>query len=695
MTLNSKKSSMKISSLIFTVGFILSLVVFNACNTKTANNSQSDYYTEQFRPQFHFSPEANWMNDPNGMVYLDGEYHLFYQYFPDSTVWGPMHWGHAVSKDLLHWEHLDIGLYPDELGCIFSGSAVYDKDNTSGLGKDGKGPLIAIFTHHNFEGEKAGNNKFQYQSIAYSNDKGRTWTKYKGNPVVPNPGIRDFRDPKVIWHSPSKKWIMSFAAWDHIKFYSSSNLLDWNHESDFGEGFGNHEGVWECPDLFPMQVSGTNETKWVLIVSIGSGGPNGGSATQFFVGDFDGKTFSLDQGFASDVTPKFGKHSGGQVLFDFEKGYGSDWTIVGDAFADAPVQGSYPSQQRVTNFNGLALVNSFYNGDATTGEMLSKAFTIDKNFINLKVGGGKHPKSAYVALVIDGKELDSHTGKNSEKVIWKSWDVRKYRGKSAKIKIVDTATGDWGHILVDEIMLSDQAAIDGPDPTRWVDWGRDNYAGVTWSNVPDERTIFLGWMSNWNYAQVVPSEKWRSAMTLPRELYLEKINASYNLLSRPIQEIKNILGKSKSLEKKKYKGNTTLSEGLSLARVQIQLAHTACPDFKLKFSNAQGDYSIVGFDSTGKNYYIDRTKSGKTEFSEDFAGIHKTQKKQSSNKIDLDIFLDHASIEVFVNGGEIVITDIVFPEIPYDIIELVVDEGEIDVLAGSVTAVKGVMMNDE
>ena len=214
--------------------------------------------SELHRPGFHFTPDSMWMNDPNGMVYYKGEYHLFYQYYPDSTVWGPMHWGHAVSKDMISWEHLPIALFPDSLGYIFSGSAVIDWKNTSGLGKNNEPPFVAIFTHHNMKGEKAGSNDFQYQSIAYSNDKGRSWTKFEGNPVLPNHDkLKDFRDPKVIWHKKSQKWIMVLAARDKVKIYSSPDLKKWKFESDFG--IKNDNRSWECPDLFPINGEGTEE----------------------------------------------------------------------------------------------------------------------------------------------------------------------------------------------------------------------------------------------------------------------------------------------------------------------------------------------------------------------------------------------------------------------------------------------------
>jgi fructan beta-fructosidase len=255
-------------------------------------------YHEPFRPQIHFSPKEHWMNDPNGMVYFNHTYHLFFQYYPGGTVWGPMHWGHAVSKDLVHWKQLPIALYPDSLGYIFSGSAVVDSNNTSGFGKNGKIPLVAIFTHHDPKGADAGKNNFQNQSLAYSLDGGYTWTKYAGNPVLKNPGITDFRDPKVSWYQPGKKWVMTLATKDRITFYSSPDLKNWTKESEFGHDLGAHGGVWECPDLFPLKLNG--KTHWVLIVNLNPGGPNKGSATQYFVGQFDGHTFS-----ATDTTTKW------------------------------------------------------------------------------------------------------------------------------------------------------------------------------------------------------------------------------------------------------------------------------------------------------------------------------------------------------------------------------------------------------
>jgi fructan beta-fructosidase len=247
----------------------------------TINVHDSINASEKYRPQFHFTPPVNWMNDPNGLVYYKGEYHLFYQFHPDSTVWGPMHWGHAVSRDLVNWEHLPIALSPDEKGYIFSGSAVIDWRNTAGFGSE---TLVAIFTYHK--------DRVESQSLACSTDRGRTWTKYADNPIIPNPGLSDFRDPKVFWHTDH--WVMALAAGNAVLFYTSSDLKHWESSGSFGDGYGCTDGVWETPDLFEMPVNGGPVTRWILTVGVSNGAPAGGSGTQYFVGTFDGKTFTSE-----------------------------------------------------------------------------------------------------------------------------------------------------------------------------------------------------------------------------------------------------------------------------------------------------------------------------------------------------------------------------------------------------------------
>ncbi len=242
------------------------------------------------RPAFHFSPPKGWMNDPNGLVYFDGEYHLFYQYYPEALVWGPMHWGHAISTDLISWTHLEPALLPDENGMCFSGSAVVDGNDCSGL-FGGKPGLIAFYTVHRVL-SNAPNDYVQEQYIAYSSDKGRSWQKYAGNPVIAAPGFPDFRDPKVIWHASSQHWIMALACGQTIRFYRSTNLLDWTLASEFGADQGRHtSGPWECPDLFELPVENGEGSRWVLVVGVGASEDNWGSFTQYFVGDFDGRRF--------------------------------------------------------------------------------------------------------------------------------------------------------------------------------------------------------------------------------------------------------------------------------------------------------------------------------------------------------------------------------------------------------------------
>jgi fructan beta-fructosidase len=224
-----------------------------------------------------------WMNDPNGLVYYQGEYHLFYQYHPSDTLWGPMHWGHAVSRDLVNWQHLPIALYPDENGTIYSGSAVIDWHNTAGFGREA---MIAIFTHVNGD--------CQSQSVAYSTDRGRTWDKYEGNPVIPSAqNLQDFRDPKVFWYDDQKcsHWVMAVSGGPTILFFTSPNLKNWRPSGEFGFGYGENGSVLETPDLFQLPVDGGPETRWVLTAGISSGGPAGGTGTQYFIGGFDGQVF--------------------------------------------------------------------------------------------------------------------------------------------------------------------------------------------------------------------------------------------------------------------------------------------------------------------------------------------------------------------------------------------------------------------
>ena len=531
-----------------TLSAVAAAFAFAACRLPPATPvtpvAVSGAYAEPHRPGYHFTPPAKWMNDPNGMVYFDGEYHLFYQHYPDGNVWGPMHWGHAVSTDLVRWKHLPIALAPDSLGLIFSGSAVVDWKNTSGFGVGGKPPLVAMFTYHDMAAEKRGSTTFQTQGIAYSNDRGRTWIKYAGNPVIPNPGIKDFRDTKVIWHEASRRWVMVLAAADRVRLYSSPDLKRWQPLSEFGNSVGAHGGVWECPDLFPLRIEGTGVTKWVMLVSINPGGPNGGSATQYFVGDFDGTTFTMDSAFAI----------------------------------------------------GIGAV---------------------------------------------GKE---------------------------------------------------------PERGIWIDHGRDNYAGVTWSDVPaeDGRRLFIGWMSNWDYATVVPTEAWRSAMTVPRSLTLNRTPAGLRLFSTPVRELRLLRGETVTMREQRLDESTTLRvpSGRTAAMSEVDLEFVASSgsrlDVALELSNDAGDVYRVGYDARAQRYYSDRTALPKG-FSPKFGSeVHHAPRLSTDSVVRMHVLVDRASVELFADGGATALTDIVFPSHDFTTMKLVVTGGATTLRYATVSSIRSI-----
>lgn len=429
-----------------------------------------------------------------------------------------MHWGHAVSEDLLHWQHRPIALAPDELGCIWSGSAVYDRDNTSGLGDEEKGPLVCIFTYHNDERERRGGNDHEYQGLAFSNDSGETWHKYSDNPVLPNSHrVRDFRDPKVFWHDPTNAWVMILAAGQEVQIWSSSNLIDWSYRSSFGADIGAHGGVWECPDLVQLPVADSGLQRWVLLQSINPGAPQGGSGTQYFVGDFDGATFTVCEDFARDLP------------------------------------------------------------DA----------------------GGK-----------------------------------------------------------------------------WIDQGPDCYAGVTWSNVPanDGRVLFIAWLSNWDYADVTPTEAWRGAMTLVRSLELRSVSGMLRLCSNPVQELTTLRKASRSL----YDGYLPagdpavlrIDSQISPAELNVRMTIPGSGVVELSLLNLDGESFRVGYDADKKAIFCDRTESGEMGFSpRQFPRRHWID-YPVCRELQLQLIVDEASVEVFFDHGAVTYTAQIFPTTPYSCVEL-------------------------
>ncbi|MBS7385272.1 MAG: DUF4980 domain-containing protein [Bacteroidales bacterium] len=423
---------------------------------------------EKFRPKYHHTPEYGWMNDPNGMFYLNGEWHLYYQWGPLGSMWNNLTWGHSVSRDLINWEYRPEAIKPDALGAIFSGSCVIDHNNSAGFGKDA---VIAIYTSAA---------EVQSQSLAYSLDGGNTFTKYDGNPILTS-DIADFRDPNMFWNEDIGKWNLILACGQEMRIYISDNLIDWKETSRFGNTYGCHNGVWECPDLFKLPVEGTSQQKWVLFCNINPGGPAGGSATQYFIGDFDGYTFTVD---------------------DSER-------------------------------------------------------------------------------YLDGKAL-------------------------------------------------------------WQDYGKDHYAAVSFAHAPNGRHTMIAWMSNWGYANNVPTMQFRSANTIAREPFLYSANGKIYLGSRPSPEYDNA-GLDKSI---KINGSSIIT-----------------------LSNQNGEEFVITYDQTAMTLSCDRSKSGLTDFSSNFNNIATApvQRKITSMRI----FIDNSSVEIFANNGEVCMTSLVFPTSPLDKLTIV------------------------
>ena len=426
---------------------------------------------EAFRPQYHHTPAYAWMNDPNGMFYKDGVYHLYYQFNPYGSMWENMTWGHSTSKDLIHWEAQPMAIEADALGAIFSGSCVVDKNNTAGYGK---GAVVAFYT-------SAGQS--QVQSMAFSTDNGKTFTKLADNPILTS-DLPDFRDPKAFWNPEIQKWNLILAAGQEMRIYSSPNLKDWTYESSFGKDYGCHDGVWECPDLMKLQVRGTDKQKWMLICNINPGGPFGGSATQYFIGEFDGKKFTCEH-----------------------------------------------------------------------------------------------------------------------------------------------------------------------KDTRWMDYGKDHYATVTFDNAPDGRHIAIAWMSNWQYANQVPTKQFRSANSIARDLSLFEYKGETYCSVVPSKE-------NNALRGKKVKKLPQACE------IVVDLKqHT-----EIVLSNAKGEQVVMNYNGNAYTFKMDRTKSGDVSFSEAFPA---TTVAPTYGEIEqLRIFIDNCSIEVMDSEGKMAMTNLVFPSEPYNMLKV-------------------------
>jgi len=627
---------------------ILIIVLTSSCSFFNENKK------EQYRPLIHFTPEKNWMNDPNGMFYYEGEYHLFYQYNPFGNTWGHMSWGHAVSKDLVHWEHLPVALPEEDGVMIFSGSAVVDWKNTSGFSNNDTPPIVAIYTgYHEMTG-------IQEQSIAFSLDKGRTWTKYAKNPVI-DLGLKNFRDPKVIWYEPENKWVMVVAMpMDrYVQFYSSNDLKSWNLMSSFGP-LGSVKGQWECPDLFPIVASDGTE-KWILEVDVDSGAPAGGSGGQYFVGNFDGTNFINDQEVKSENQPYIPT---GIVIENFENDL-SNWEVTGEAFSASPTSGTLPNQNEVTGYFNKKFVNSFHNGDASTGQMTSKKFLINDNYINFLIGGGAHKNTA-INLLLDGKVVRTTSGNNNELLEWAFWDVSDLMGDEAQIQIIDNNIGGWGHINIDHIHLSSYAAYNVTEAANWVDYGKDFYAGVTWSDIPeiDGRRIWLAWMNNWQYAQEIPTGIWRSSMSFPRTISLKEKNGNYRFQQKFVSELNNELNQKFNFTNTSVKQiNTEIHSVIDKSKLSFYSSFKWNADESLSIYLASQGGAIcysLDYNAEQRTITVQRPLEGNIDFHARFPSTQVVSLDEDTKIIDVEMLVDNSSVEVLVQEGTIAFTNQIF-----------------------------------
>ena len=659
----------------------------------TAAAAQAQTYTEPYRPQYHFTPAQNWMNDPNGLVYANGVFHLFFQYNPSSNNDGNLSWGHATSPDLLHWTQQPVALTYEQNAAgvttqeFFSGSAVYDSNNTSGFGTATNPPLVAIYASEypvdqirpNGQVIRAGT---QAQSIAYSTDGGTTWTQYAGDPVIPNPPspyeaqYTNFRDPKVFWYQPEKKWVMvaTLAAIHKLVLYSSRNLVNWTFMSTFGP-YNATNGAWECPDLFELPVDGnTANEKWVMMVGVNPGSVTAGSGTQYFVGDFDGHKFTADADQIYNRKPP----AGSTIYQNFEDPSFSaiGWTATGDFAGAGPVKGSLSGQQEVSGYLGKRLVNTFLDGDASEGTITSPAFTITQPYIDFMIGGGYWPYNAVVAgtssdtevganLLVGGKVVQNATGSNTETVEWRNWDVSGYIGKKAQIQLVDHNQGGFGHLDFDEVAFSATPKVEA----NWVDFGPDFYAANSWNNVPNGARVLTAWMNNWYYAGGIPVSPWRGADTIPRELSLTAIDGKATLTQQPVTTLPSIEGASlytvtSPIPVSGLKRLPLGSAGAQTADITVTFQPGTAGQFGLHVhTGSNGDDTIVGYDSKTRSVFVDRTSSGQTTFSSVFPGRYSAPLAPDANGlIKLRILVDWSSVEVFAgDDGQAQITSQVFP----------------------------------
>ena len=589
------------------------------------------------------------MSDPNGLVYYNGKYHMFYQYNPSGILPANQSWGHAVSTDLLNWEEKPVAIPVQNGVKAFSGSVVVDWKNTSGFGKNGKPPLVAIYT---------GKSAYEDQRIAYSNDEGTTWTNYSQNPVL-TMNNNQFRDPKVIWDESSQKWIMvvSQGSYQGIRFYSSADLKNWINVPGFPP-YGNLSGFWECPDLFPLAVDNdSSKVKWMLAHSVS---PTG----QYFLGEFNNGNFNWEK-----------KIPNGILIDGFETETFQNWTVSGSSFGSSPLRGT----GRYSGYMDSKLVTTVINGNVPQGKMISHDFIISKKHISFLIGGGYHPGRAYIKLVVNGEVVRTSTGMNEDIMKWRSWDVSSLAGKTARIEIVDSSSSAWGHINIDHIMQSD-VAVDNLN-TGQIDYGKDFYAVQSFSDAPNGRRIWLGWMNNWIYAAGVPTTPWKGIMSIPREVKLETHDGQVKLVQTPIEELKQLRKNGLNFDNAllsqvndHFNSNmiNDLQKVSAFKRFELKAKVSVSnkSGFSLKFKKKGASYSEFIFDFVNKEIRFDRSRSTGLADDPNFKQLQIAPLIIENGFFDIHLFVDNCSAELFASNGQVVMSNQVFHDSTSHNIEL-------------------------
>lgn len=607
--------------------------------------SEASRYRQPYRPQYHFSPAKGWLGDPDGMVRFNDLYHVFW-------------WGHAESKDLVHWnERLQPMIGDDGSFVYYSGSVVVDKHNTSGLAVDpNQAPMIAIYTMH----DKSSGEETQGLSISYDY---LSFIYYDQNPVLDSERPA-FRDPQVFYHPETGRWIMIITLSDDrkVSFYASQDLKHWEHLSDFGP-VGAQSQVWEVPDIFQLSVDGDpTQKKWVLLCGMG---PN---REQYFVGDFDGEKFILDPALNGYLLR--GEGLPGVVFADFENGLPGGWTVEGSEVAVGA--GANLGRYKTPGFLGAGFLSTYTPGSKTGDRGLvtvtSPEFTIGTGFINFLIAGGAHGSDASVRLVIDGEAVRRASGDNTDVMKWASWDVTDLAGKKAQIQIVDSRTAsDLGHVSVDHFLFSDTPMVGGREHANWLDHGADYYAVRTYRDYDDaeDRVVTMGWLGNWEYANDVPTTWGKGALALPRELSLESSAGGLRIVQRPIPALEGLRQPPVQIENQIVNGVTPLP-GFRPARNTYEIdAVFQITDPAARFgikTATHGAYGVsVGYDASTATLFLDRMNSENAGFSGRFARYMTAPLDAQDGKIRLHIFVDQSSIEVFANDGVVTMSALMFP----------------------------------